>query len=92
MNNTYKLAHYLEDLWSKGFKLKDEEVRFIYFGKNYTNAHDWKIILAINVTISLQFDFDRSFFLSLLELFDENNIQTEQEAFKFLKQLGFVID
>ncbi len=33
MKENEVLAYFLEHLWSKGFKLSDEEVQFIYFGK-----------------------------------------------------------
>ncbi|WP_226034737.1 DUF6123 family protein [Aquibacillus saliphilus] len=90
MKKSNRLAYYIEDLWTKGFKLTDEEVRFIYFGKNSTDAPEWKIMLALRITLRVQKSFDASFFLSLLELLNSDTIKTKKEANTALKDKGFV--
>ncbi|WP_186577847.1 DUF6123 family protein [Aquibacillus kalidii] len=84
----YKLAYYIEDLWTKGFKLTDEEVRFIYFGKKYTGTSDWKVILAIEVTLKLQMRFVGSFFISVLELLAKETVKNKSAANRLLKKKG----
>ncbi|MFC4404394.1 DUF6123 family protein [Gracilibacillus xinjiangensis] len=80
MNNNEILAYFLENLWTKGFKLTDEEVHFIYFGMKYTNTTVIQVKIALSLTLQLQFNFDRSFYISLLELFKTNHIQSMKEA------------
>ncbi|SEN44589.1 hypothetical protein SAMN04488134_10199 [Amphibacillus marinus] len=82
------LADYLEQLWVKGFKLSDEQVRFIYFGKQYTGANDDLARVAIKTTLRLQYQFDGSFYISLLELLKEHNIGTRQDAIALFKKKG----
>ncbi|MDC3415331.1 DUF6123 family protein [Aquibacillus salsiterrae] len=84
------LANYIEDLWAKGFKLADEEVQFIYFGRKYTNAADWKVILSIRVTLQFQQTFDGSFYLSLLELFTQEPNYTYSDVNQILKEKGLL--
>ncbi|MCT2537329.1 DUF6123 family protein [Aquibacillus koreensis] len=90
MDRHDQLANYIEDLWAKGFKLTDEEIRFIYFGKRYTAAPDWKIKMALKLTLQIQLSFDRSFYISLLELLNKDSIQTNAEAREILRDKGFV--
>ncbi|MBM7569876.1 DUF6123 family protein [Aquibacillus albus] len=89
MNNKNRLANYLEDLWTKGFKLNDDQVRFIYFGKKLTNAPDWKVILSLKTTLQFQQTFDGSFYISLLELLNQEAIYSTKEAYALLKEKGF---
>lgn len=80
------LAYFLEDLWSKGFKLSDEDVQFIYFGKNSTNASEWKTIIAIRVTLKAQQTFDPSFFISVLEYIAKPDISHKRQAYEALEK------
>ncbi|ARI77303.1 DUF6123 family protein [Halobacillus mangrovi] len=89
MKNNHALAYFLEDLWSKGFKLSDEDVRFIYFGKNSTNAAQWKAIIAVKVTLKFQHKFDPSFFISVLEHIAKPEVKTKGEAYRSLEKRGF---
>ncbi|WP_407268647.1 DUF6123 family protein [Radiobacillus sp. PE A8.2] len=89
MDNSNQLAYYIEDLWSRGFKLSDEDVHFIYFGKNSTRAPEWKIILSLQVTLRYQRAFDGSFFLSVLELLEKDFVKNRRQADSVLKRKGF---
>ncbi|MYL48517.1 hypothetical protein GLV98_03445 [Halobacillus litoralis] len=83
------LAYFLEDLWSKGFKLSDEDVQFIYFGNNSSNAPEWKTIIAVNMTLKIQQSFDPSFFISILELISNSSITSKRKAYESIeKQLS----
>lgn len=79
------LAYYLEDLWSKGFKLSDEDVQFIYFGKNSTNATEWKTIIALRMTLKVQKSFDPSFFISVLEHVSRPHIKHKRQAYESIE-------
>lgn len=86
MEKKHALAYFLEDLWSKGFKLSDEDVRFIYFGKNSTNASEWKTIIAVRTTLKVQQNFDPSFYISILELIAAPSIRTKRHAYRHIDQ------
>lgn len=88
MKKKFSLAYDLEDLWSKGFKLSDEHVRFIYFGKNSINASEWKTIIAVRVTLTYQQSFDPSFFMSVLELITKPEIKTKRQVYACLEKKG----
>ncbi|MGN8647025.1 DUF6123 family protein [Gracilibacillus sp. HCP3S3_G5_1] len=90
MRDSEILAYFLENLWSKGFKLSDEEVNFIYFGHKYTNTSVEHVKLALSFTLQLQMSFDRSFYISLLELFNRHKVQNKKEAILLLKQNGLM--
>ncbi|WP_112181127.1 MULTISPECIES: DUF6123 family protein [Paraliobacillus] len=90
MKNNVTLGDYIELLWEKGFKLTDEEVQFIYFGKQYTNANDWLIIMALKTTLQIQHQFDGSFYISLLELLQEKKVTTEKQAIKEFQNKGIM--
>ncbi|GAA0297455.1 hypothetical protein GGQ92_000376 [Gracilibacillus halotolerans] len=92
MNESELLAHFLEDLWAKGFKLTDEEVSFIYFCQKYTNASASHAMFALSQTLRLQMAFDRGFYISLLELFVKANVQSNREVVSILKQNGLLSD
>ncbi|MYL32811.1 hypothetical protein GLW08_00060 [Pontibacillus yanchengensis] len=83
-----KLGNFIEDLWTKGFKLSDRDVHFIYFGKNYANAEEWLVIFAVRATIQLQFKFDESFYIAVLEYLSQNKPTTLREAWKLLEKRG----
>lgn len=85
-----QLAYFLEDIWSKGFRLTDEDVRFIYFGKSYADLPEQLVIIAVKATLQFQHRFDGSFYISLLDFFREHHIQTKREAWELLEQKGFI--
>ncbi|CDQ19553.1 hypothetical protein SAMN05192559_104220 [Halobacillus karajensis] len=80
------LAYFLEDLWSKGFKLSDEDVQFIYFGKNSANAPEWKTIVAVKMTLKVQQTFDPSFFISILEHIAKTDITNKRMAYESIEE------
>ncbi|GGC99090.1 DUF6123 family protein [Pontibacillus salipaludis] len=82
------LGYFIEDLWSKGFRLKDKDIHFIYFGKNYTNSEDWLVIFALKITIQFQMKFDGSFFIGVLEYLQENHPRTKRDAWILIEQKG----
>jgi len=82
------LADYLEELWDKGFKLTDEQVRFIYFAKKFTNSNEWHACVALENTLKLKYYFNGSFYISLLELLNEYQVNTRREVVHLLKQKG----
>lgn len=88
MNNDFALAYFLEDLWSRGFKLQDEDIRFIYFGKNSTNANEWKTIIAIKMTLKYQHEFDPSFFIGVLEHIAKPSLMTKKQVYQSLEERG----
>lgn len=90
MRSNLTLGDYIEELWEKGFKLSDEQVQFIYFGKQYTNAHDWLLILALKTTLQIQHHFDGSFYISLLELLQEKKVTTEKQARQEFQNKGIM--
>ncbi|MFC0523224.1 DUF6123 family protein [Pontibacillus salicampi] len=88
MSQADQLGFFIEDLWTKGFKLTDRDVHFIYFGKNYTNAPDWLVIFAVKVTLQIQRKFDESFFIGVLEYIQQQRPKTKQQAWKALERKG----
>lgn len=70
----------------KGFSFGDDAIGFIYFGKAYTNATDELVITAIECTLKIQKRFDGSFFVSLLEMFMDNELKTKKEVISFIKR------
>ncbi|MDC3413002.1 DUF6123 family protein [Terrihalobacillus insolitus] len=84
----HQLGYFIEDLWTKGFRLTDEDIRFIYFGKNSTNTPDWKVVLAMKTTLRFQQELDGSFFISILELLGDEAIDTTKDALLLLKEKG----
>jgi hypothetical protein len=79
------VEEYLLYLESKGFSFGEDAIGFIYFGKAYTNASDELINTAIECTLKIQKRFDGSFYVSLLEMFVNNNIKTRREAIYYIK-------
>lgn len=90
---TYKqdLGYFIEDLWSQGFRLSDDNIRFIYLGKKTTKAPDWKVIVALKATIQIQKGFVGSFYLSLLELLADPMIKNHSDAAEKLQQTGLEV-
>lgn len=89
MKSHHSLADFLEYLWDRGFKLTDEQVRFIYFAKKYTNSSEWLSSIALEAMLKLQFKFNRSFYISLLELLNEHGIRSKKELKLLLIEKGF---
>lgn len=82
------LGYFIEDLWTKGFRLTDKDIHFIYLGKHYTNSEDWLVIIALKVTLQFQFRFVGSFFLGVLEYLSENQPISRKEAWQLLEDKG----
>jgi hypothetical protein len=79
------LEEFLVKIKAKGFQLKEDAIGFIYFGKHYTNAPDEVIIAAIEITLKAQKSFDGSFYISLLETFAHQKVQTKVEALQYVR-------
>lgn len=88
MKSHQSLAEFLEHLWDCGFKLTDEQVRFIYFAKKYTNSSEWLSSIALEMMLKLQFNFDGSFYISLLELLNESGVRSRKEIERVLQEKG----
>lgn len=80
------VEEYLHFLQGKGFQFQEDAIGFIYFGKHYTNASDEVVNAAIEITLKAQKQFDGSFYMSLLERFTTNKVQTRRDAILFVKQ------
>ena len=85
------LENYLQQLQGKGFKLPEDVIGFIYFGKHYTNASDEIINTAIELTLKAQKGFDGSFYISLLETLTANDIKTRKDALQFVKEKELLV-
>jgi len=81
-----KVEEYLQFLAQKGFILGEDAAGFISFGQQYTRASDEIVIVAIEITLKAQKEFDGSFFISLLEMFKENQIQGRKQAYRFIEE------
>ncbi|WP_243385894.1 DUF6123 family protein [Bacillus kexueae] len=74
------LIEYIQFLESKGFKFDEGFYGFVHFGKGYTNASDYVVILAIEWTLKIKLTFDGAFFMAILELFVSENVETRKQA------------
>lgn len=90
MNLEQSTASYLSSLITKGFAVKEEDIGFIYFGKNYIDLDDHLTNLAIDSTLKVQRCFDGSFYIALLEAFKEENCTNYQEGLHLLQTKGIV--
>jgi Family of unknown function (DUF6123) len=81
-----KVNEYLQFLAQKGFNFGEDAVGFITFGQQYTNATDEIVNVAIEITLKAQKEFDGSFFISLLEMLKENQIQSRKQAYRFVEE------
>jgi hypothetical protein len=81
------LEEYIELLASKGFRLPDGDLYFIDFGRHYTDATDYQVKIAIEITLINQLSFDGSYFIALLESFVKENIHTKKQAYNLLNEL-----
>ncbi|MBY6035901.1 hypothetical protein KUV80_04525 [Fictibacillus nanhaiensis] len=81
------LENYVTLLASKGFRLSDGDLHFIYFGRHYTEASESQVIIALEITLIKQLAFDGSYFIALLESFVKENVQSKKKAYELLDQL-----
>ncbi|MEH7384746.1 DUF6123 family protein [Bacillus sp. JJ1521] len=81
-----QVNEYLQFLAQKGFNLGEDAVGFISFGQHYTATTDEIVIVAIEITLKAQKEFDGSFFVSLLEMLKENKIQSRKQALQFVEE------
>ncbi|PLT28392.1 DUF6123 family protein [Peribacillus deserti] len=84
------VEEYLYDLEAKGFSFAEDAIGFIYFGKQYTNASDTIVNIAIEITLKAQKDFDGSFYISLLESLVQNNITSKKRATHFALERNLI--
>lgn len=81
-------GEYISFLQEKGFKLGEDAIAFIFFGKQFTKASDQLVIWALESTLKMKQTFDGSFYLLLLERLIEENIQDKGELLSFMKRNG----
>ncbi|WP_044894120.1 DUF6123 family protein [Bacillus alveayuensis] len=84
------LDEYIAFLASKGFHFRDDALGFIQFGKQYTGAEDHLAVIALEMTLKAQKQFDGSFYISLLEQLKQQNITTRKQAMAFMKEKGLL--
>jgi hypothetical protein len=82
-----QLEQFLATLKAKGFQLQEDAIGFIYFGKHFTNAPEDVIIAAIELTLKAQKSFDGSFYISMLETFTVQKVQSRDDALKLFNEL-----
>ncbi|MDX8362931.1 MULTISPECIES: DUF6123 family protein [Bacillaceae] len=82
-HKAFTVEEYIQYLTNKGFHFREDALGFITFGQQYTKSTDELVNSAIEITLKVQKEFDGSFFVSLLESFQENNIKTREEAVQF---------
>jgi hypothetical protein len=84
------LDEYIAFLASKGFHFREDALGFIQFGKQYTGAEDRLAVIALEMTLKAQKQFDGSFYISLLEQLKQQNITTRKQAVAFMKEKGLL--
>ncbi len=84
------VSEYVDYLMSKGFVFGDDANGFIEFGQNYTDTRDEVVIIAIELTLKIQKEFDGSFFISLLEKFKSEEITNRKEALLLMESLQLI--
>ncbi|WP_299093191.1 DUF6123 family protein [uncultured Metabacillus sp.] len=91
MTKTVKtVTDYLEYLTHKGFIFGEDATGFIQFGQYYTETTDEIAIIAIELTLKIQKEFDGAFYISLLESFKKEAIQNRKQAFNFVENLNLI--
>ena len=85
-----KVSDYVDFLTGKGFTLGENVIGFIQFGKQYTDTQDEMVIIAIELTLKIQKEFDGSFFISLLEMFKEKEINNRKQAISYVQSLNLI--
>jgi hypothetical protein len=83
-------GEYIEFLNSKGIYFNEQQIGFIYFGRKYTGISDQMINNAIELTLKVQREFDGSFYIGLLEVFKEKNIDTYDLALEYIYSTGIL--
>ncbi|MDR7072306.1 DUF6123 family protein [Fictibacillus barbaricus] len=81
------LEDYIDLLASKGFRLPEGDLYFIDFGRHYTDASDYQVKIALEITLINQLSFDGSYFIALLESFVKENVFSKKKAYALLSQL-----
>jgi hypothetical protein len=84
------VTEYMEYLSGKGFTFGEDANGFILFGQHYTNSADEIVIIAIELTLKIQKEFDGSFFLSLLEMFKQEKIINREQAVSHIQMLNII--
>jgi Family of unknown function (DUF6123) len=84
------LDEYIAFLASKGFHFREDALGFIQFGKQCTGAEDRLAVIALEMTLKAQKQFDGSFYISLLEQLKQQNITTRKQAVAFMKEKGLL--
>lgn len=77
-------GEFIQFLSSKGFHLTDDDIAFIYFGKQYTGACDELVNVAIETTLKIQVRFDGSYYIALLEALEQSGAESSYEAKRFI--------
>ncbi|KIL48879.1 hypothetical protein KP77_20900 [Jeotgalibacillus alimentarius] len=85
------LDDFVADLHARGFKLDEEAIGFIYFGRKFTGAEDQLIKMAIEVTLKCQKRFDSSFYMSVLEELSGQEWSGKDEMTAHLKAKGMAL-
>ena len=85
------LDNFLADLETKGFKLSDEAIGFIYFGRKYTDASDTIVQVSIELTLMLQQSFDSSFYMSVLEELVSSKLSSRSNMLDHFRKKGIAI-
>ncbi|WP_268963954.1 DUF6123 family protein [Pseudalkalibacillus berkeleyi] len=83
-------GEFIQFLSSKGFHLTDDDIAFIYFGKQYTGACDELVNVAIETTLKIQVRFDGSYYIALLEALEQSGAQNSYEAKRFIQNKELV--
>jgi len=84
------VREYVDYLIGKGFVLGEDANGFIEFGQQYTDTVDEVVIIAIELTLKIQKEFDGSFFISLLENFKAEKIVNRKQALLHIKSLNLI--
>jgi hypothetical protein len=84
------VTDYVEYLTGKGFTFGEDANGFIQFGKHYTDTQDEIVIIAIELTLKIQKEFDGSFFISLLEMFKKEAISNRKQAISYAQSLHLI--
>lgn len=84
------VTDYVDYLTGKGFILGEDAIGFIEFGKHYTDTQDEIVIIAIEYTLKIQKEFDGSFYISLLEMFKQEEIKDRNQAINHIENLLFI--
>jgi hypothetical protein len=79
-------GEYIQFLSGKGIRLTEEEIGFIYFGKQYTDSGDDVVNSAIETTLKVQVRFDGSYYVALLEAFKKAGVKNWQDARRYVRK------